>query len=462
MSTKPTVSAASDASAYNRARLFALSVIALATGGMVFSIRGEILLTLEQTFFVPVDKLHSAELIGAAVGAAFLGLAIANFVGGPLCDWVGMNRLLGIASLLHIAGAAVIIFTGPISSAFSVFWVMWAGMMSVGLAHGLIEAVINPLTATLYPEDKTHKLNVLHAWWPGGLIIGGLVAYGLGRLGVGWQIKQAVIILPAIVYGVMALTTKFPPTERVAAGIRDKDMFKEALKPLFILWWLCMWLTATTELTTGQWVDSLLTRTVGFKGILLLVYVSGLMFVMRHFAGGLAHRLSPVGLMWFSSVLAAAGLLFLSAANSPVTGLLAATVWGIGICYMWPTMLAVASERFPKGGAFLLGLIGTAGNLSIFFTMPRMGAIFDHYKVEAAKAMGTSFEVLSKRPAGDPELNQVLSIASSYSFKYVAILPAVLIVVFGLLWLRDKAMGGYKAVRLTAEHAEQPTEKVEA
>lgn len=423
----------------NKTRLFVVSVIALATGGMVFSIRTDILRNLQEFFTGPLAA-QSATYVGAAVGAAFLGLAIANFIGGPMCDWVGMKWLLVIASLLHIGGAIIIIFTKPISQVIPLFWTLWIGMLSVGLAHGFIEASINPLIATLYPDDKTHKLNVLHAWWPGGLIIGGLTAVGLGKLGVGWQIKQAVIILPALIYGIMALSTKFPPTERVAAGVSDKAMFKEALNPLFIIWWICMWFTATTELTTGQWIDAFLRNTVGMKGTLLLVYWSGLMFVMRHFAGGLAHRLSPVGLMWFSSLLAGVGLLILSIANTPAMGILAATVFGIGICYMWPTMLAVASEQFPRGGAFLMGLMGTAGNLSIFITMPALGAIYDHYKVQIAKQLGTTFS--------DPT---VLTQAASISFRWTAVLPAVLIVIFGALWIRDYMRGGYRPVKLTPE-----------
>src|SRR4029077_18813869 len=134
----------------------------------------------------------------------------------------------------------------------------------------------------------------------------------------------------------------------------------------------------------GQWVDIALSRTVHMPGILLLVYVSGVMFVMRHFAGAIGKRLSPIGVLWLSCLMAALGLVALSYASSPVTGLLAATLWGTGVCYMWPTMLAAASERFPRGGALLMGLMGTAGTLSIQFVLPRMGAIFDAKKVEAA------------------------------------------------------------------------------
>ena len=150
-------------------------------------------------------------------------------------------------------------------------------------------------------------------------------------------------------------------------------MFRELLKPLFIVLFLSMFLTAASELAPGQWVDFALSRTVHMPGILLLVYVSGLMFVMRHFAGPLVHTLQPIGLLWVSCLLAALGLVALSYANSPVMGMLAATLWGTGVCYMWPTMLATASERFPRGGALLMGLMGTAGTLSTQFMLPIMG-----------------------------------------------------------------------------------------
>src|SRR5258705_5682110 len=127
-----------------------------------------------------------------------------------------------------------------------------------------------------------------------------------------------------------------------------------------------------------------LTRTVGMSGIWLLVYVSGLMFVMRHFAGTMVHKLSSVGLLWVSCLLAALGLVALSVANSPLMGFLAATIWGTGVCYMWPSMLATASERFPRSGALGMGLIGTAGSLSTYFLLPQMGKIFDDAKIQAA------------------------------------------------------------------------------
>jgi hypothetical protein len=238
---------------------------------------------------------------------------------------------------------------------------------------------------------------------------------------------------------------KFPPTERAASGVSMGRMFRELANPMFLVLFCSMFLTAASELAPGQWVDLALTRTVHMQGILLLVYVSGIMFVARHFAGPLVHKLSPIGLLWCSCLLAALGLVFLSMADSPVLGILAATVWGAGVCFMWPTMLATASERFPHGGALLMGLMGTAGTLSIYFVLPKMGAIFDAKKVELAGGE-SAFKALEA--AGGEKLNYILGIASQSSFRAVAILPAILLVVFGAIWLYDRSKGGYKQVKI--------------
>ena len=430
---------------YNHRKLFLLSVLALATTGIGFSIRGNIGSLLQTELFDPIDKLHSAGLVGAALGVVFLGFAFTIAIGSPLLDYIGMGRLLALSSICLITGSLIVIFSDKLQGSISLFRVVWLGMLIIGVGQGLVETVINPLTASLYPSEKTHKLNVLHAWWPGGIIIGGLIGLAMGQANFGWRAQMAVMLAPAAIFGLMVVGTKFPPTERVAAGVPASEMMKEVFRPFFLVWFGCMFLTAASELAPGQWVDMALTRTVGMKGIWLLVYVSGLMFVMRHFAGPLAHKLSPVGLLWISSLLAGIGLILLSFANSPVTGFLAATVWGVGVCYMWPTMLAAASERFPRGGALLMGLMGTGGTLSIYFVLPRMGSIFDSAKIRAAGGEG-AFNALS----GD-KLNEVLTYASQYSFRVVAILPAILLVVFGAIWAMDKARGGYKPEQLAAK-----------
>jgi len=266
---------------------------------------------------------------------------------------------------------------------------------------------------------------------------------------VGWRIQYAVIWIPAIIYGLMLIGQRFPPTERKAAGVPTGQMWKEALKPLYIVWWCCMLITAALELGPGRWVQGMLSSHVHMPGILLLVYISALMFVMRHFAGPLAHKLSPVGLMWFSSLLAGIGLFALSWAENWVLALVAATVWGVGVCYMWPTMLGVTSERFPKGGAVLMGLTGSAGMLSQFFVVPLMGAIYDHYtqqELPAGHALQTV--IADKTPQVQALLEAARMEAAPYAFRYVSAGAIVLIIVFGAIWARDRAMGGYKAERL--------------
>ena len=276
------------------------------------------------------------------------------------------------------------------------------------------------MVASLYPDNKTGRLNAVHAWWPGGLVIGGLLGVGMSHLGLGWQMKLGVVFLPAVALIALCAGMKFPPTERAAAGVTTKEMFRELANPLFMVLFASMFLTAASELAPGQWVDLALSRTVHMPGILLLVYVSGLMFLMRNFAGPLVHKFSSIGVLWLSCLGAALGLYALSVANSPVTALLAATLWGTGVCYMWPTMLATASERFPRGGALLMGLMGTAGTLSIQFVLPIMGSIFDHKKIELAGGTA-AFDAL---PPG-PELDRMLGIAAQTSFRDVALLPAI-------------------------------------
>lgn len=444
MSTPAHSTAISDRhAAYRKTRLFLVSSLALATAGINASLRAATAADLQRVFLDPVDKVHSAEHIGNILGVPFLGFALTIAIGSPLLDIIGMGLLLPLSAILFSAGMLIMIFAGSLASGAAIYRVLWVGAVVAGVGWGLVETVINPLIATLYTDQKTARLNAVHAWWPGGLVIGGLLGVGMSTWGLGWQAKLGVVLLPAVAVVLLSAGLKFPPTERAAAGVSMKQMFRELGNPLFAVLFGSMFLTAASELAPGQWVDLALSRTVHMPGILLLVYVSALMFLMRHFAGPLVDKLSPIGVLWFSSLMASAGLVALSFAESPATGLLAATLWGTGVCYMWPTMLATASERFPRGGALLMGLMGTAGTLSIQFVLPLMGAIFDHKKVAVAGGPA-AFEALAPGPA----LERVLGIAAQTSFRSVAILPAVLLVVFGAIWLFDRSIGGYRSQKL--------------
>jgi MFS family permease len=427
----------------NKRRLFLICLLACVTTSMSFVMRSSIAQDIQTHLFDPIDPLHSAGLVGSALGVAFLGFAITVAVGSPLIDAIGMRTVLLLCGLSFISGTTLTILADRISSGDGLYRLVWLGMLLSGVGWGCSESVINPLTTTLYPDDKTHKLNVLHAWWPAGIIMGGLAGLAIGALNLDWRFKFAVVLVPATLLIILLLTSgKFPKTERAAAGVPASEMFRACMTPAFMLWFFAMFLTSAAELAPGQWVDMALTRTVGMSGIWLLVYVSGLMFVMRHFAGTMVHKLSSVGLLWVSCLLAAIGLVARSVANSPITGFLAATIWGTGVCYMWPTMLATASERFPRSGALGMGLIGTAGSLSTYFLLPQMGKIFDTAKIQAAGGEA-AFTALS----GD-SLTAVLAQASTVSFRIVAFMPAILLVVFGLVWLNDRRKGGFKPEKI--------------
>jgi hypothetical protein len=210
-------------------------------------------------------------------------------------------------------------------------------------------------------------------------------------------------------------------------------MFRELLaRPMYFVWLACMFLTAASELAPGQWIDLTLSRTVGMRGIWLLVYVSGMMFVLRHFAGPIAHRLSNVGMLWGSVALATAGLFLLPRADSPASGLAAATIWGLGVCFLWPTMLANVAERYPRGGELAIGGLAVAGALAIELVLPRLGAIFDQQKLALAGGAGALAAL------ADAERAAIERAAAQASFETLALLPAALILVFGAVWAWDR------------------------
>jgi hypothetical protein len=391
-------------------RLFVASCLSLVTCGALFAIRSAIATDLGTHFAADPG------LIGKVLGQGFFGMGYVIAIASPLCDWLGMKRLLLLAFVLHLVGMTGFLYAPGTATDPELFWAQHA-MLCIGVAHGLVEGVINPLIATLYPDEKTHKLNVLHAWWPGGIIVGGLAAWFLRTQGYAWQVQWAVGFLPTVLYGLMALVTTFPKTERAASGVSATAMVTACLHPMFLVFFAMMALTAATELGTGQWLDAVLTKTAGFDGILLLVYGSGLMFVLRFFAGPLAHRLSPVGLLTASAVLAAAGLWLLSIADGAGLAIAAATVFFVGVCYFWPTMLGIVSERHPKTGALGMGLLAASGFLGSGFLTEKMGAI---YASDGAAA----------------------------AFRFTAWLPVVLTGVFALVWLWIRARGGYRVERL--------------
>jgi len=416
----------------NRSRIFWLSVLALFTAAMSASMRAATASGIKAQWIDPIASADSGRLIGEALGASFLSFAITLFITSALLDIIGTKRMLLACGTCFIFGTLTILSAGSLATGMGIQGVVWTGMLICGIGWGLAESAINPLTAQLYPEDTTHRLNMLHAWWPAGLIVGGLAGYFLSDV-LSWQAILGLTLVPAALVIVIAFGTNFPPPMRAETGVSFGEMITEVFRrPSFLIWFGAMFLTAASELAPGQWVDVALTNKVGMRGILLLVYVSALMFVLRHFAGKLAHQLSNPGLLWVSSLLAAIGLFLLSRADSPVTAIVAATVWGAGVCVLWPTMLASVAERYPRGGSWMMGLVGSAGALSIYFVLPKLGAIYDAAKVEFA---GGGEALASLKGVA---LAQVENDAAARSFEYVAVLPVILLVVFGIVWLSER------------------------
>jgi MFS family permease len=391
----------------NQRRLFLASCLSLVVTAMIFVIRGDIASQVQSSF---TPALTNAEY-GWVSAMAFFGFASSILIVSPMLDALGMRNLLYLALGLHIAGILTFIFAPS-------YTVLYLSMLATGFGNGLVEAVINPLAATLYPDEKTHKLNMLHAWWPGGLIIGGLLAILMNQLNLSWQTKMGMVLIPTVIYGALIFGQKFPETERSAAGISTGEMIKTALNPAFLLLMATMMLTASIELAPGQWLEKVLRNTAQMSGTMILVYGSALMFVLRFFAGPIAHRISPIGMMWASVTIAGLGLMLLANATTAGTAYLAATIFYLGVCFMWPTMLGITSERFPQGGAFTMGLMGFAGQLTLGLVIFKMGGVFDEWGAAA-------------------------------SFRFVSKLAIPPFIVFAAWWFKDYFTGGYRSVKLS-------------
>ena len=307
-----------------RNKLFWASCLALMVTALSFGIRAGIMNKLGANFNLTTEQL------GVITAAAFWGFPLAIIVGGFIVDIIGMKKLLVMAFIFHLAGICLTVFaTG--------YWTLFISTLLIGIANGTVEAACNPLVASLFTDNKTTKLNHFHLWFPGGIVIGTLLVLALNYINIGWQVQVAVMIIPTLIYGYLFYTLDFPVTERVASGYSTGDMYKATLSPLFIFMFICMFGTAVTELFTGQWIDVLL-KNVTTNPILILTLTTGVMVIGRGFAGPIVHRFSPQGVLLMSAVVAAIGLYLLST----LTGnsiFFAALVFGVGVCYFWPTMI---------------------------------------------------------------------------------------------------------------------------
>jgi len=493
-------------------RLFAGSCIGLIATAMSFAVMGAIMNSLKAEFLLTNTQ------VGWIGGAQLWGFPVSILIFGPLCSTLGMRLLLRLAFLCHAAGVLIMIFAGG-------FGTLFMGALTIAFGNGLIEGACNPLIATLYPDRKTEKLNNFHVWFPGGIVIGGVFCWLYDKAGIEslaglsvWQVKLAAILIPTVIYGAMMFAAKYPRTEAAQAGVTFGGMMKATLtRPLFLVLFVCMMMTASIELGPGRWIPAIL-EAGGMAGILVLCYINGLMAVLRQFAGPVVAKLSPTGILLGSAILSGIGLVALSFTPLNFAVLIPATVFAIGVCYFWPTMLGVVSERVPKGGEMALALMGFAGNVGVgLITIPLMGGVIDTYAhdkfdveqtavviqhvqeqlpalkedesvkydeklvasiddtvalaasvlefkaannalkpVDTANVLRGAIKVKADSAIGQ-EAKKTLDPAELWggrvSFRYVACLAIVIFVVFGILYLSDRSRGGYKVEKIVEEGA---------
>ena len=370
-------------------RLFNASCFALIATAMTFAVRAKIELVFNNDYGLTLEQ------IGIAFGPAFYGFTLAMIIGGFLVDLFGMKKIMNLAIIGHVIGIVLTLFARD-------FGMLFTGTLLIGIGNGMVEAACNPLIATLYPNEKTKMLNRFHVWFPGGVLIGSVLAYLIVDLmGMSWMILVGTLFVPVIIYIYLFWGQKFPATERVSSGVSYSDMLKACfVNPLFWFISFCMLLTASTELATTQRISSLLEETVS-NPILVLAFINGIMMVGRLFAGDIVHRLSITKMLLFSAIFSCLGLIWLSSATG-ATSFLAAGVFAVGVCYFWPTMLSFVAEKIPSSGALGLSLLGGLGMFSVAIVLWAMGFVMD------------------------------MDASGSDTLYRMALLPAILIVLFGI------------------------------
>ncbi len=465
---------------------------------------------------------------GALLGVWLWPFAIGIVLFSLVIDRIGYARAVGFAFVCQLASAVLAISGRG-------YWTLYLANFVGAVGNGTVEAVINPVVATMFPRQKTKWLNILHAGWPGGLVAGGVLAIALDALQwTDWRYKVLLVLIPLALYAVLIIGCRFPVNERVAAGVPYRDMLREAGvlssavvvaliltelngvlgkavdnptlhewlpwilagigalllaaygvytqalgRLMFFFLVLVMIPLAITELGTDSWINPLMTAEMTRHNLnpgWLLVYTSFIMMVLRFCAGPIVHRLSPLGLLAIASAVAAVGLASLSVATN-IGILLAATLYGVGKTFFWPTMLGVVSEQFPRGGALTLNMISGVGMLGVGIVgSPFLGYIQDHKvntilqerepalyaRVAGEKPKWSVFgsyqavdedRVKGATEADRQRVKEVSEEAQKNALRTVAVLPCFMLACYLILILYFRGRGGYKAEVLTGHTA---------
>jgi len=347
-------------------QIFRLCCLALLVTSMTFAIRAGILGQLGNDFGLTDLQL------GWVNSMAFLGFPLATIFGGALYNAIGAKKLISLAFACHLLGLVLTITAGG-------FWGLLVSTFLIGFANGAVEAGCNPLISESYPKNKTTMLNRFHVWFPAGIVIGALFSNFMTQAGFGWQAQVAVIIIPTLAYGYLLINTAFPLFDKKQYSTLQN--IKYLASPLFIFLAICMTLTATSELGTQQWIERILGSS-GASPMLILALITGLMAIGRFYAGPLINKLNPIGVLFFSSILATIGIVLMSNVQGNMV-YVAAVFFALGVTYFWPTMLGCVAEYLPQTGALGMSLIGGIGMFAVSLWNPVIGHWIDSARTQA-------------------------------------------------------------------------------
>ena len=399
----------------NANRLLWAGFMAILAAGVGFGIRGGILATWGAEFG------FTAQQLGEITGAGFTGFCFGIIIGGVIVDKIGYGKLVFAAFLFHALSAFVTFAATEGQAVDTAFQYLYWGTFIFAVANGTLEAVANPLVSTLFPKKRTHYLNILHASWPAGLVLGGLAGWFLTDF-MSWKALLGLFLIPTVVYGLMFMGQKMPTSEASQKGLSMGEMFKDVgvLGGMIVCWLLAMFfinamgfadstgiaiggglllivlliththgmrgetvvsfgavllfilfithaLVGAVELGTDGWIQNItgniLTPT---EGKILFVFTSLVMFSLRFCADFIEKKLglSPLGILLVCSILACVGLNLASGIDTFTGALFALGVYAVGKTFFWPTMLAVVGDRFPRSGAVAMSIMGGIGMMS--------------------------------------------------------------------------------------------------
>ena len=206
----------------NAKRLLFAGFLAILAAGIGFGIRGGILANWAADF-----GFTGAQL-GAIGGAGFTGFCFGIIIGGVIVDKIGYGKLVIAAFLFHVLSAFITFGATKGQPQDKAYMFLYIGTFVFALANGTLEAVANPLVSTLFPKNRTHYLNILHASWPAGLVVGGLVGWILGDgMNVSWKLQLGLFLVPTVLYGVAFFGQHFPKSEASAKGLSVGQMLNE-------------------------------------------------------------------------------------------------------------------------------------------------------------------------------------------------------------------------------------------